>query len=191
LPNFTELAPNNEFEFLKTHNFTTFPENSVPFQGYECIDMDYASTEACSAHETSYVDAMVDFTSNPSDALVYQSCFNTNGQVNSCATRVCTIEIAFLRDWWAIQSQVYRGQYDAELATYQHVHNGAENFVPEDSCSIIKGAASQRQCCGNYPTRAPFRVDGAYGERACCDGQTYNTANFDCCDGDTIALSCA
>ena len=148
--------------------------------------MDYASTEACEAHTTSYNDAQVDFTSDPSDAVVYQSCYDTNGQTNSCATRVCTVEIAFLRDWWAIQSQVYRGQYDAELPTYQHM----QGFVPEDSCTIIKGAPSQKECCGEYPTRFPFRVDGAYGERACCDGQTYNTASFDCCDGDTIALSC-
>ena len=39
------------------------------------------------------------------------------------------------------------------------------------------------QCCGNYPFRFPFPSD-----RGCCDGQTFNSQIFECCDGEIEIL---
>ena len=147
--------------------------------------MDFSNS--CTAHSTSYSNPNVDFASNPSNEDIYQACFNANGQTNNCETRVCTVEIAFLRDWWSIQVQVYSFQFDAELSRYQH----SQGFTQDSDCQIIRGTASEKQCCGDYPNRFPYRVNGAFGERACCDGKTYNKSTFECCNGDTIALTCA
>jgi len=174
------------------------PVNSIDhicrslLQGYECIEIDsVASGETCVPHEQSYNDANVNFMTSPSDGDILDACLLANGGVVDCAVRVCTIEVAFLRDWWPIQQQIYANNFDAEVSKFSHVNAGVANFDYDTECSITKGAVSQKQCCGSYPSRFPYRIDGAYGTRACCDGKTYNTATFDCCDGDTIALSCA
>lgn len=174
------------------------PVNQVDYacrtllQAYECVEMDSAAEgETCVAHDTSYNDANINFMNNPTDADILQACKDSNGGVENCAVRTCTIEVAFLRDWWPIQQQTFSGTFDNELARYRHTNtDGSANFDYDTECQIIKGAASEKQCCGSYPGRFPYRINGAYGTRACCNDKTYNTATFDCCNGDTIALSC-
>lgn len=174
------------------------PVNAIDYicrtllQGYECVEMDSAAAgETCDAHETSYNDANVNFMNNPTDQDVLDACTAANGGVVNCAVRTCTIEVAFLRDWWPVQQQTYAQTFDAELPRYRHNNvDGSANFDFDAECQIIKGAASEKQCCGSYPSRFPYRINGAYGTRACCNDKTYNTATFDCCNGDTIALSC-
>lgn len=99
-------------------NNTNTPITLVLFNGFECIEMDLG--DSCTAHATPYADANIDFTSNPTDESIHNACKNANGGVDNCEVRVCTVEVAFLRDWWGIQTQVFAQTFDNELSTYQH-----------------------------------------------------------------------
>ena len=79
-----------------------------------------AEGETCVAHNTGYNDADINFMDNPSDEDVLNACKASNGGVVNCAVRTCTIEVAFLRDWWPIQQQTFSGQFDAEVSRYSH-----------------------------------------------------------------------
>lgn len=162
-------------------------------QSYECVEMDsLAAGETCVAHETVYTDPFINFMDTPSETQILEACKLANGDAMTCAVRTCTVEVKFMVDWWPIQQTIYANTYDPELSRYTHVDsNGVANFDYDAECQIIKGAASEKQCCGSYPARFPYRINGAYGTRACCNDKTYNTATFDCCNDDTIALSCA
>ena len=65
------------------------------------------------------------------------------------------------------------------------------NFNPVDECVVATSNNPynpERQCCGLYPPRFPYKPLG--GARECCGDKTYQTAIMSCCDGDQIALSC-
>jgi hypothetical protein len=160
-------------------------KNCVSFQGYECVEIDStASGETCIGHDTDYNDANVDFMAYPTDESIFNSCMASNGGVDNCAVKACTVEVSFLRDWWPLQQQVYSGTFDPEMARLSH----DKDFDTSAECAIIRGGYSERQCCGKYPTRFPFRT--LNGDRACCDERTYQTSSFECCDDSIVSLSC-
>ena len=141
--------------------------------------------ETCIAHETAYNEPNVNFMAYPTDQSIYDSCMFSNGNVDNCAVKVCTVEVSFLREWWPIQQQVFKETFDPEMKRLSH----AENFDTSAECNINRGGYSERQCCGSYPARFPFRT--LDGDRACCDNRTYQTSTFECCDDSTVSLSCA
>ena len=142
------------------------------------------SGENCIGHQTDYNDADVDFMASPSDDDVYNACLSANGGVDNCAVKACTIEVSFLRDWWPIQQQVFGGSYDPELSRFSH----DRGFDVTTGCNVIPGTVSEKACCGSYPTRYPFRTLG--GDRGCCGDRTFPTSTFECCNDNTVSLSC-
>ena len=128
----------------------------------------------------------LNFNSNPSGTIIVEACESANNGSN-CASRACAVELGFLRDWWVLQQQYIMGLLDNEVPVYKHKSAGGI-FDPEVSCTTLPGLASERNCCGSYPIRFPFRV--LDGSRSCCGDVTYWNNVYECCNGDILSLSC-
>jgi len=146
--------------------------------GYECAEIDSAQEgETCVASQLNYNKVFLNFVINPSSDVISDACEAANGGVN-CASRACAVELGFLRDWWVLQQQFFFGILDNEASTYKHKAFGG-SFDPEESCLTMRGETSQKECCGNYPLRFPFRNLG--GSRSCCGDTTYWNEIHQCC----------
>ena len=76
------------------------------------------------------------------------------------------------------------------VALYSHA---AGNFDSDASCTINRNAPSEKQCCGTYPGRFPYRTSSAGDgvvDRGCCVDKTYASNNMECCDDGSVMLSC-
>ena len=100
---------------------------------------------------------------------------------NTCAANACTVETYF-------QQQVISNLF-AEIEIDVNSFGHSKGFDSREGCPINQGVKSEsRECCGEYPIRFPYKsLDGA---RACCDGRTYSTVKFECCDDGTISAAC-
>ena len=103
---------------------------------------------------------------------------------------LCVVEGSFTLNLFSIivSDYVNQGPFDPDLAHQTNVNNGF--FDPEYECTTgsLNGAGrSEKECCGTFPNRLPFKVYG--GDRACCNGQTYNTNTLMCCDETVTTLT--
>ena len=130
--------------------------------------------EECWPRTMNYQKVVLSFDSNPTPEVIEATCAASNGGTNTCATRTCIVELGFLIRFWVYYKQRLMGTYDPQLSTYQH----SQGF-PVDSVCAVTGEPSERECCGSYPTRFPYRI--LDGERKCCHDTTYMMAKQDCC----------
>jgi len=77
--------------------------------------------------------------------------------------------------------------YDPAV-THTNNANFPGAFDPAVECvtnGLNGGGRSEKECCGTYPSRYPFKTYG--GEKACCGERTYSTLALQCC-GDTDVI---
>jgi len=147
-------------------------------EGYECAIRDSEDEGlACTPWDVPY---------NPSNTAekMFDSCVANNPD-DMCAARACAVEGNFVEGLFAYLI----GGSQINYADYSH----AEGFDPatDAGCPVKKGtagASSAKACCGNYPSRFPFKT--LDGERACCGARTYQTAILNCCASNKVKASC-
>merc|ERR1739848_287140 len=150
----------------------------VLHDGYECAMRD-AEDEGttCVPWEVEYVSAI----GGPGIGIA-EECSQNNPDSN-CAARACTIEGAFIAN--LLDAFVSGNGIDNSL---KH-ENG---FDQATICATKKngGGPTNKQCCGNYPDRFPFKTQG--GDRKCCGNRTFNSLTLKCCDADssTVKFNC-
>ena len=77
-----------------------------------------------------------------------------------------------------LAQSLYEFSYD-----FQKPNMASQGFDPITQCKASGQGEGQTavvdQCCGATPNRFPFYSDN--GNRACCNGKTYNSAALVCC----------
>ena len=58
------------------------------------------------------------------------------------------------------------------------------NSVGETNISVGESAKTEKNCCGDYPSRKMFKTEG----RGCCNGNTFNSEMAWCCPDGTVQL---
>lgn len=129
---------------------------------------------------------------------VVTDCNNRNPG-KPCESAICIADGTFSLNLFAVimptgVADFNSGPFDPNLAHASNPalgENGAtETFNPVKECTFPQQqyGYSERQCCGDYPTRYPFKT--LDGDRACCAAQTYNTLALKCCpdtgSGETV-----
>lgn len=138
---------------------------------YECARMDYG--HKCDPTQVGYeVVGNRDLVTGER----FLTCSNSDDQTNEgiCAHNLC------LCDKMLAEGLVKTfDQWDEQY------HISSSGFDGRASCELpepIHDWGELDQCCGEYPTRAPYRSDN--GNRQCCVDKTYHTYYLECCDGD-------
>jgi len=151
--------------------------------GYTCAIIDAESTpdqetnaenKICEPWNIEYKAVSI-FSNNPKT-----DCDAANTE-NECAAHACTIETFF-------QQQVISNLFadiDIDAISFGH----SEGFDTRTGCPINQGTKSEtRECCGDYPSRFPYK--SLDGNRSCCNGKTYSTVKYECCEDGTISAAC-
>lgn len=112
------------------------------------------------------------------NALRYR-CRKANKK-NKCGERACIVENYFVVRM--VRLFLHGIAFDPSLK------HSIGIFDPKLDCPHVGGQASDKQCCGNYPLRLPFKTLG--GTRDCCGVKTFNTDLMMCCDDGVVRLSC-
>ena len=156
-------------------------------RGYECIYMDTEDENAanpCVPFETQYLEPLqIEF--DTPDTVLYDSCTTENNFGNdqdkiNCRTRTCLVEAFFIRNLAALK---------VGGANTNDNYLEENNFDFAGTCTTTQLGPQTKACCGQYPTRFPFRPQG--GDYACCQNiMAYNTVMFECCDDGTAKFSC-
>ena len=113
-----------------------------------------------------------------SDEEILAACNLANNGPN-CASRACSVETKFVREiaHWQLSN----------LADTAYLHKNGFNSVVE--CATTPGVFSERQCCGAYPNRFPYRT--LSGERQCCGSKLYLKSDLlNCCADGSLKISC-
>ena len=150
--------------------------------GYECIvsDMDDAGTP-CVPWTIPYTEAFGGgLPGGLTEADIISVCETNNGGAGTCEAMACKVEGMFVQDYFLYS--LNGGVIDAAK---RHA-NG--QFDVNTECPTTAGVASEKDCCGSYPNRHPFKTYG--GQRGCCVSSTYNANMFSCCNDGTIRVTC-
>jgi len=112
------------------------------------------------------------------------TCFERNADV--CAAYACTVEGQFADNAFAFLLVTGGGINFDEFS-----HSNGFDAGHDAGCPVkvgAKGFSAQKECCGAYPQRYPFKT--LDGERACCGGRTYNTNLLNCCTNGQVKANC-
>lgn len=112
---------------------------------------------------------------------ILEACQAVNNN-DSCLSKLCSCDTKFTIN---LIDQFFNGlQFDLSVK-----HDGINSLFFEDNCPIapITGRP-EKSCCGEYPTRFPYRVDKG---RACCNGKTYEVNVHYCCDNRLSLNQCS
>jgi len=148
-------------------------------EGYQCaiIDSENQGIE-CSPWEIQYQPG------SGVGAELRTTCHERNADV--CAAYACTVEGQFADNAFSFLLATGGGiNYD------QYGHSNGFDPAHDQGCPVkvgAKGYSAEKQCCGAYPQRFPFKT--LDGERACCGGRTYNTALLNCCSNGQVKANC-
>jgi len=169
------------------------PANEVDNQckilhdGYTCILMDAElEGEECTPWDVQYNSASGlgllanDDANNATleDALRFK-CKKVNKRSN-CAARACMVENYFVVRM--VRLFLHSVQFDPSLK------HDLGHFDPKVDCPTKEGVKSEKECCGEYPLRFPYKH--LNGDRACCVDRTYNTNVLMCCDDGSVKIVC-
>jgi len=169
------------------------PANEVDNQckilhdGYTCILMDAElEGEECTPWDVQYNSASglgllaSDDANNATleDALRFK-CKKVNKKSN-CAARACMVENYFVVRM--VRLFLHSVQFDPSLK------HDLGLFDPKVDCPTKEGVKSEKECCGEYPLRFPYKH--LNGDRACCVDRTYNTNVLMCCDDGSVKIVC-
>lgn len=145
-------------------------------QGYECVIMDNDDAGTPCVPWTEPFVAVAGFFLSENDVITQCDANNVPG---TCAAQSCKVE-----GWFIQQFLTYSLQGNAVDSSRQH----ANGFNVKTECSISSGVKSDKACCGNFPNRFSYKDYG--GNRACCDGATYNALMYTCCPDGSIKMAC-
>jgi len=168
------------------------PANEVDTQckilhdGYSCILMDAeAENTECTPWDVDYQSASglglnaADADNAEVEAALRKSCQRAN-RANNCAARACMVENYFVMK--IFQHFLSGVTFDASLKHDLGLWHG------KDDCPIKSGTKSDKECCGTYPLRFPYKH--LNGDRQCCGEHTFNAVTMQCCAGNVIKLTC-
>jgi len=141
--------------------------------GYECIQLENAD---CTPWAADYTEVSFFV----AEEAIMSTCEAANTGDN-CKINSCAVETRFV-------NKVY-GLLNVGAFKFEDNYKHENGFVPVDGCPISPGIFSSKECCGEYPTKFPFKTNN--GVRKCCGDQVYESEVWMCCeDSDTIAISC-
>ena len=159
-------------------------------EAYDCMILDHDSENKKSKHKrhenddkdeecypwaTKYSPAMLGET----DTII-DSCYKKNFKKGSCAVRACTVESQFVSS--VFKYLIQGGKIQKSLK------HSDKNFSVTETCSVVPKGASEKECCGAYPFRRPFKTYG--GERQCCGSRTFDPSVLRCCEGNRLRSQC-
>jgi len=158
-------------------------------QGYECIiiDAEEEGDSECVPWNEPYqsgsgLGLVADDPENNNNAnALRKSCARAN-RFNDCARRTCIVENFFIMQLFKVFLSGY--QFDGSLK------HSLGNWNGIDDCPTKVGIDAEKECCGTYPHRFPFKLATLYGARNCCGELTYNPDVMECCAGNVVKLSC-
>lgn len=147
--------------------------------GYSCIMMDSESwDDVCIPWEVEYESAIgAGGLNGMSIEELRSECEVKNGK-NTCESMVCAVE------GWFVQS-FFLYSVSGGTLNPENVHENGFDSI--ESCPIKTGEYSEKECCGQYPERFPFKTQG--GVRGCCGQRTYQSDIYSCCD-DKVRMVC-
>jgi len=170
------------------------PANEVDAQckklhdGYTCIILDAeAEGDECTPWDVPYnsgtgLGLVADDPENNNNAnALRKSCARAN-RFDDCAQRSCIVESFFVM-------QLFRQFLDGVKFDMSLKHS-LGNWDRIDDCPVNQGIDAEKECCGTYPHRFPFKLATLYGARACCGELTYNPDVMECCAGNVIKMTC-
>jgi hypothetical protein len=154
-------------------------------RGYECAVADIANCEPWTV--TYFPVSGTNFIN--SEGSIAAACTHTNTVLTNfgdCANAACAIETEFINEYTAITQN-----YNPQFSVFSH--SGAGSFNPKRNCVTDTGGTpdkGERQCCGTFPHRYPFKVyQGTNDQQSCCDGTVFVQSTHKCCNGDTVKLN--
>lgn len=111
-------------------------------------------------------------------------CNKANKGESKCKSRTCMVEGHFVI---RIFELFLKGVVFDPLLLHS---NG--NFDPLVQCKVKTpihndGESKILECCGDYPTRFPFKTNGV---RQCCGQSTFDSRLFECCPDGSIGVGC-
>jgi hypothetical protein len=147
--------------------------------GYQCASFD--NGETCVPWESPYNAPTISPSDFSQDFGVLCGALNPT---DACAEHTCIVESIFIR---TVNSLIQQQNQFPDNA----LRHSTGSFSHIDSCpGFPLGGELFEDCCGDYEnTRKPYNK-GPNNERKCCNGVTYLDAIFQCCNGDTVAVSC-
>lgn len=168
-------------------------------EGYACAAMDAEHFgNSCDAWSSDYIiderlASLAAVQIVPDDAAEY---FQNNCDASSgvCAYHSCIIEQNYIYNVmryllpFSTGANLLQGALDAATESAFFQENGFDQVM---DCPVkMGGVTSEKSCCGDFPTRFPFKMLG--DERKCCQnmagrGVTYNTMRHVCCADGTVA----
>lgn len=154
-------------------------------QGYQCIlhDAQERGDFECAGDQISYIEYNFFGSARP----IEEECNENND--NECARQACIVEGTFTKAFFPR----FMGSVPLNL-NYLHTTKGGDfdadlecriSWTAQNVVSMSRKASSKTECCGDYPSRFPYKTSG--GLRGCCAGETYTTMNHDCCDDSILA----
>merc|ERR1712048_348037 len=150
---------------------------------YRCMVMDALERgETCDPHNQDYTE--YNLFGGSQDVIGECEEENKNDENPECRIALCKADGTFTLNLFALMVQgggiaASQPPYDPAMT---HANNAAGGrFNPSDECKYdYKGAGrSDKECCGSYPSRFPFKT--FEGEKACCGDRTYSTLALQCC----------
>ena len=183
-------------------------------QSYQCLRLDILNDDGayCDPVTEPYlfdIGNYIMISLNLPSLTIADNCAQNN-KGNKCAAQTCELELNMLMEY-------YRGLLkDPNFTTLtvdaskQHVKfsgpfdPAAECGNPGNPQQVLQQLSNQQinqanhagnhpetwksdlECCGTFPNRVPFHT--LNGQRACCNGRTYNKIMNNCCAG-TIQLA--
>lgn len=159
---------------------------------YRCLVMDALDRgETCDPHAHQYTEynlfgateeLTVECKKNNCDQETPPNC-------DECGVDLCISDGEFTLNLFSLMFQAggiaaSQPPYDPTM-THPNNANSPGSFTVADECKYdYRGAGrSDKECCGTYPTRFPFKTFN--GDKACCNtqegGRTYSTLVNQCC----------
>lgn len=136
--------------------------------GYDCVIMDVNTT--CVPFEANYNSGLTE------DGTLLDNCIENNPG-DTCLQYSCVVEGHFVE-------RIFEYFVSGQIIDQSFKHENGFDTSKTAGCPLKVGPKSpERQCCGTYPIRYPFKPLG--GERSCCGQRTFLTAMHDCCDAST------
>lgn len=164
-------------------------------KGYECIYMDTAGEggRECVPYDIMYLEPLNirHFTDDQTiiDACTNQNNFGNDQDAINCRQRTCIVEAIFVRNLAIMSEQNIEPDRNSFRHSDDDNSNGA-TFDHELNCAITPAGPQDKECCGEYPFRYPYRVKE--GDFQCCHNTTpYNVFLHECCDDGSTAISCS
>jgi len=143
-------------------------------KGYSCAKID----GNCDAPWTASYQVVVGFdelygSATPENVAISQC--NSFGNTG-CELNACIIEVNFAVSMFRDPSFIFQ-TYDQ---SFQNLDHSLE-------CPKQAGDSAEISCCGDYPTRKPFKTEVQGSSRGCCGNTVYDSDMY-CCSGSAVQI---